>query len=123
MDVVLLGTGTPTPDPDRAGAATLLFDCGRAVVMRLAGAGVSLDSLTPLLLTHLHSDHTWALNDVLTTRWLPQFEERASAGRRAHRNRRVRPSDAGGDGSRRRVPDEAPSRPRLGAGVRGQGGR
>lgn len=78
IEVVTLGTGSPIPDPNRAGAATLvkvdgrqlLFDCGRAVVMRMAGAG----SLPPLLervfLTHLHSDHTTDLNDVVTTRWV-----------------------------------------------------
>lgn len=84
MDVVLLGTGTPMPDPERAGASTLvrtlsgtqlLVDCGRAVVMRLAGAGVDLARLTALAVTHLHSDHTWALNDLLTTRWVAQFAE------------------------------------------------
>jgi ribonuclease Z len=84
MDVTLLGTGNPIPDPDRAGAATLvrggghtlLFDCGRAVTMRLAGAGLGPAALSALLITHLHSDHTWALNDLLTTRWVGQFEAR-----------------------------------------------
>lgn len=83
MDVTLLGTGNPLPDPERAGAATLvragglalLFDCGRAVTMRLAGAGVGAASLSALLITHLHSDHTWSLNDLLTTRWIGQFAE------------------------------------------------
>ncbi|MBS0410635.1 MAG: ribonuclease Z, partial [Proteobacteria bacterium] len=48
MDVVLLGTGSPIPHPERAGPSTLvkagganlLIDAGRGVVMRLAGAGV-----------------------------------------------------------------------------------
>ncbi len=48
MDVVTLGTGSPIPDANRAGAATLvraagkalLVDAGRGVVMRLAAAGV-----------------------------------------------------------------------------------
>ncbi len=83
MDVTLLGTGNPLPDPERAGAATLvrangqtlLFDCGRAVTMRLAGAGVGAASLAALLITHLHSDHTWAINDLLTTRWVSQFAD------------------------------------------------
>jgi len=75
--VTLLGTGSPLPDPHRAGPATLvqagglhlLFDCGRAVVMRLAGAFCGPALLHGLFLTHLHSDHTTDLNDVLTTRW------------------------------------------------------
>ncbi len=77
MDVTLLGTGSPIPDPGRAGPATLvrvgdralLFDCGRGVLMRLAAAGVMPPGLTSLLLTHLHSDHITDFNDVVTMRW------------------------------------------------------
>lgn len=78
MDITLLGTGNPLPDPDRAGAATLvraggatlLVDAGRGVCMRLAGAGVLPIQLSAVLLTHLHSDHICDLNDVVTTRWV-----------------------------------------------------
>lgn len=83
VEVTLLGTGSPLPDANRAGPATLvragsqtlLFDCGRAVVMRLAAAGVAPGALGAVFLTHLHSDHVWAFNDVLTTRWIAQFQE------------------------------------------------
>ncbi len=78
MEVVTLGTGSPIPDPNRAGAstlvraggATLLFDCGRGVVLRLAAAGVFPPMVDHLFLTHLHSDHITDFNDVLTTRWV-----------------------------------------------------
>jgi ribonuclease Z len=78
VDVTLLGTGSPLPSPDRAGPATLvragdatvLVDCGRGVVMRLAAAGVLPVGLTAVLLTHLHSDHITDLNDVVTTQWV-----------------------------------------------------
>jgi ribonuclease Z len=78
MDITLLGTGSPLPSPDRAGPATLLragsvtllFDCGRAVVMRLAAAGVLPIGLSAVLLTHLHSDHISDLNDIVTTHWV-----------------------------------------------------
>jgi len=78
IEVVLLGTGNPLPDPNRAGAATLvraggrtlLFDAGRAVCMRLAAAGVLPLMLDAVLCTHLHSDHICDLNDVVTTHWV-----------------------------------------------------
>ena len=78
MQVTLLGTGNPIPDPSRAGPATLvrtagatvLADCGRGAVMRLAGAGVLPFMLDAVLVTHLHSDHLTDLNDVITTNWV-----------------------------------------------------
>jgi ribonuclease Z len=78
IEIVLLGTGNPLPDRDRAGAATLvraggrtlLIDAGRGVCMRLAAAGVLPFMLDPVLLTHLHSDHICDLNDVVTTQWI-----------------------------------------------------
>ncbi len=78
MDVVILGSGTPLPNPDRGGPAvlvrarglSLLFDCGRAVLMRGAAAGMVVQKLTAQFLTHLHSDHTTDYNDVITTRWI-----------------------------------------------------
>jgi ribonuclease Z len=77
VKLTLLGTGSPIPDPNRAGPSTLveagghqlLFDAGRGVLMRLAGAGVLPPMLRAVLLTHLHSDHVTDFNDVLTMRW------------------------------------------------------
>jgi len=81
IELTLLGTGSPLPDPNRAGpatlvragGATLLFDCGRGVLMRAAAAGVGANGLSALFLTHLHSDHITDLGDVLTTRWVSTF--------------------------------------------------
>ncbi|MGH7025468.1 MAG: MBL fold metallo-hydrolase [Caulobacteraceae bacterium] len=78
MDIILLGTGSPIPDPRRAGPATLvkagganlLIDCGRGVLMRLVAAGVAPPALSAVLLTHMHSDHITDLNDVITTHWV-----------------------------------------------------
>lgn len=82
LTITLLGTGSPLPDPHRAGPATLvsgagehyLVDAGRGVLMRLAAAGVGVGELTAVLLTHLHSDHITDLNDVITSRWITTFE-------------------------------------------------
>jgi ribonuclease Z len=84
VELVLLGTGNPLPDPTRAGASSLvraggkafLIDAGRAVCMRLAAAGVLPVMLEAVLLTHLHSDHISDLGDVLTTQWIMSPEPR-----------------------------------------------
>ncbi|MGE2814163.1 ribonuclease Z [Mycobacterium heidelbergense] len=81
IEIILLGTGSPIPDPLRAGPATLLraggqtflIDCGRGVLQRAAAIGVGANALTALLLTHLHSDHIADLGDVLITRWVSTF--------------------------------------------------
>jgi ribonuclease Z len=85
VDVVLLGTGTPIPDPQRQGAATavvvdglpLIFDAGPGVVRQAQAAADrhSLSALAPenlrhVFLTHLHSDHTTGLPDLLLGAWV-----------------------------------------------------
>jgi ribonuclease Z len=82
VQVIVLGSGSPLPDPARAGPSTLvrtgagdlLFDRGRGVLMRAAAAGTSAGALQGLFLTHLHSDHTTDLNDVITSRWITSFQ-------------------------------------------------
>jgi len=86
IDVTLLGTGSPVPEPTRAGPSTLisagegpeaehyLVDTGRGVLMRLGACALGAPNLTAVLLTHLHSDHITDLNDVITTRWVLTFE-------------------------------------------------
>jgi ribonuclease Z len=85
MDVVLLGTGSPMPDANRAGPATLLktgedgleqvlVDAGRGCVMRMAAAGSLPGFLQGVLITHLHSDHLTDLNDIITTHWIMAME-------------------------------------------------
>lgn len=78
IEITLLGTGSPLPDPTRVGPSTLvraggltfLFDAGRGVGLRLAAAAAPWSTLTAVLLTHLHSDHITDLNDVITGRWI-----------------------------------------------------
>jgi ribonuclease Z len=76
--VTLLGTGGGPPVRLRrfgpstliqAGDQKLLFDCGRGVLFRLTQAGVPLESITRVFLTHLHSDHIVGIPDLLLTPW------------------------------------------------------
>lgn len=76
--VITLGTGTPVPNPERAGPATavvvgrrvLLFDAGAGVMRRLAAAGLPIDGVTAAFISHLHSDHTLGLPDLILTSWV-----------------------------------------------------
>jgi len=81
VDLVMTGTGSPIPDPNRAGPSQLvvaagrhlLVDAGRGCLMRLAAAGSGAGALDRVLLTHLHSDHLTDFNDVITSRWIGGF--------------------------------------------------
>ncbi len=76
--VVLLGTGMPRPDPEASGPATavvvggrvFLVDAGPGVERRLAAAHLPIDGVTALFVTHLHSDHTLGLPDLIFTSWV-----------------------------------------------------
>lgn len=77
-EVILLGTGTPYPDPARAGPATavviggrvLLFDAGPGVMRRLRAANLPISGPEALFITHLHSDHTLGYADLILTSWV-----------------------------------------------------
>src|SRR5512142_2496549 len=82
--VVMLGTGTPRPVPDRSGPATAivvgdrayLVDLGAGVVRRAAAAAakgytaVEPTKIKVAFLTHLHSDHTAGYPDLMLTPWI-----------------------------------------------------
>ncbi len=87
--VVLLGTGTPNPDPEASGPATAivvdgkayLVDVGAGVVRRAAaaaalygGPALRAQNLDIAFLTHLHSDHTVGLPDLVYTSWVMERE-------------------------------------------------
>ena len=87
--IVLLGTGTPNADPSRSGPSvaivvdgtTYLVDSGPGIVRRAAAAeamGVDALGVTELgivFLTHLHSDHTLGLADLIFSPWVLQREK------------------------------------------------
>ena len=83
--LVVLGTGTPNPDPDRYGPAvavvvddaSYLVDFGVGVVRRAAAAerasgikALNVVNLKHAFATHLHSDHTLGLSDLMLTPWI-----------------------------------------------------
>jgi ribonuclease BN (tRNA processing enzyme) len=76
--VILLGTGTPNADPARSGPAvaivvdsnTYIIDAGPGIVRRAAAAKIPMTSLRIAFLTHLHSDHTVGLPDLMLSPWV-----------------------------------------------------
>jgi len=79
--LVFLGTGNPNPDPDHQGPAVAvvvngqpyIVDCGPGLVRQAAAAetkgveGLTMERLTKAFITHLHSDHTLGLPDLIFT--------------------------------------------------------
>ncbi|MCH4889952.1 MBL fold metallo-hydrolase [Acidaminobacter sp. JC074] len=82
--VVLLGTGTPNPVPERSGPCvavvvndqSYLVDFGPGLVRQAQKAyrmgidGLQARKLTRAFLTHLHSDHTVGYADLIYTPWV-----------------------------------------------------
>jgi ribonuclease BN (tRNA processing enzyme) len=82
--VVFLGTGMPRPDPNRQGPSLAIVANGKAYIVD-AGVGVVRQAaaayahgmsalhwgqLDIAFLTHLHSDHTLGLPDLIFTPWV-----------------------------------------------------
>ena len=78
LEIQLLGTGSPPPNPKRRGPATLLslgderflVDAGSGVGVQLVQAGVRPYDWTRVFITHHHSDHVIDLAHLLVTRWI-----------------------------------------------------
>ena len=86
--IVFLGSGTPRPDPQRQGPSLAIVANGKAYIVD-AGTGVvrqaaaayqhGIAALQPnrldiAFLTHLHSDHTLGLPDLILTPWVMHRE-------------------------------------------------
>lgn len=82
--VVFLGTGMPVPNPERQGPSlaivangqAYLVDAGTGIVRQAAAAfqrgirALWASELDVAFLTHLHSDHTLGLPDLILTPWV-----------------------------------------------------
>lgn len=77
VSVVMLGTGSPRPNINRNQPAqalitddnTILIDCGEGTTTQLMKAGIAPESITCLIITHLHSDHTFGYGQFLLGGW------------------------------------------------------
>jgi ribonuclease BN (tRNA processing enzyme) len=86
--IVILGTGNPNADPDRSGPSLAivvndtpyLIDFGPGVVRRAAAAArkgikaLEAKKLRVAFATHLHTDHTMGLPDLIFTPWVLERE-------------------------------------------------
>jgi ribonuclease Z len=78
LHVVLCGTGSPLPAPDRSGPCTaviagghfLLVDVGPGAWRQVAFERLPRARLDGLLLTHFHSDHIGELGEVVMQSWV-----------------------------------------------------
>jgi ribonuclease BN (tRNA processing enzyme) len=78
VTVVMIGTGTPVPNPRAAGPATavvvgkrvFLFDAGANVERQLAAADLPTNGVEAVFFTHLHSDHVLGYPDLIFTSWV-----------------------------------------------------
>jgi len=85
--LIVLGSGTPNPDPNRAGSAyavvvdetPYLVDFGPGLIRRAASLSppwggeikaMNIKNLEHAFLTHIHSDHSAGLADLLLTPWV-----------------------------------------------------
>lgn len=86
--LILLGTaGGPTPKVGRGAPAqalvvdghTYVVDCGNGVAPQLVRAGVPLDSLSGVFLTHHHSDHNADYGTLLLLAWASNLTRQVTA--------------------------------------------
>ncbi len=85
--VVLLGTGNPNPDPNHSGCSVAIIvnetpyiiDFGPGIIRQAAAmspryggeiSALSAKNIKKAFLTHLHSDHTTGLADLILTPWV-----------------------------------------------------
>lgn len=78
LHVYMCGTGSPMPDPSRAGPClgvlagdkAFVFDVGAGGPRNLGSMGFPTARLQSVYLTHLHSDHIDGLGELLLNSWI-----------------------------------------------------
>ena len=85
--LIVLGSGTPNPNPDRYGSAyavvvndsAYIIDFGPGVVRRISAMSptwggdfpqLELENIKHAFLTHIHSDHSGGLSDLILSPWV-----------------------------------------------------
>ena len=77
LHVILCGSGSPLPDPTRAGPCTMVIagthiyvvDAGEGGARNLLLMGLPIGRIERLFLTHFHSDHIDGLGPMMLLRW------------------------------------------------------
>ena len=90
--LIILGSGTPNPDPERYGSGyavvvnddAYIVDFGPGIVRRISAMSptwggefpsMELEYINTAFLTHIHSDHSGALADLILTPWIMGRDE------------------------------------------------
>ncbi len=77
LHIAMCGTGSPIPDPSRAGPCTaviagsriFIVDVGAAAARQLGSMGLPIGDVDAVFLTHYHSDHFDGLGELMLLRW------------------------------------------------------
>jgi len=77
LHIALCGSGSPLPDPTRAGPCTVVIagkhifvvDAGDGGARNIALMGIPPGRIEALFLTHFHSDHIDGLGPIMLLRW------------------------------------------------------
>lgn len=78
LHIGLCGTGSPMPNPDRAGPCNIVIagdqiyivDIGEGGARNISMMGVNASEASGLLLTHFHSDHVDGLGPLMLNHWV-----------------------------------------------------
>lgn len=78
LHIALCGTGSPLPNPTRAGPCNVVIagkhifvvDAGEGAARNIAQMGLPMAKVEAVFLTHFHSDHIDGMGPVMLMRWI-----------------------------------------------------